>query len=143
MNLRQWNKNAEEYAIRTGECLSDGIRRAVYMNKIAPQDVRQHLMLNQSRLGTVEEVAQEIEDYWDATEEFSRDDKNQAGFIAPVGKGPVKDGKPTTLERVVARRAKEKCTKDSDFNPSVVNNESLVDTAIGVGESGTKMPSVG
>ena len=48
-----------------------------------------------------------------------------------------------TLERVVAQRAKEKCIKDSDFNPSVVNNESLVDTAIGVGESGTKKPSVG
>ena len=29
----------------------------------------------------------------------------------------------TTLERVVARRAKEKCTKDSDFNPSVVNRK--------------------
>ena len=49
----------------------------------------------------------------------------------------------TTLERVVAQRAKEKCTKDSDFNPSVVNSESLVDTAIDVGESGTKKPSVG
>ena len=49
----------------------------------------------------------------------------------------------TTLERVVAQRAKEKFIKDSDFNRSVVNNESLVDTAIGVGESGTKKPSVG
>ena len=49
----------------------------------------------------------------------------------------------TTLERVVAQRGKENCLKDSDFNPSVVNNESLVDTAIGVGESGTKKPSVG
>ena len=29
----------------------------------------------------------------------------------------------TTLERVVAQRAKEKCIKDSDFNTSVVNNE--------------------
>ena len=61
------------------------------MNKIAPQDMRPHLMLNQSR--TAEEVAQDIEDYWDATEEFSHDDKNQAGFIAPVGKGLVKGGK--------------------------------------------------
>ena len=43
----------------------------------------------------------------------------------------------TTLERVVAQRAKDKFIKDSDFNPSVVNN------AIGVGESGTKKPSVG
>ena len=45
------------------------------MNKIAPQNMRQHLMLKQSRLSTAEEVALEIEDYWDATEEFSRDDK--------------------------------------------------------------------
>ena len=69
--------------------------------------------------------------------------KNQAGFIAPVNKGLVKMECHTTLERVVAQRAKEKCTHDSDFNPSVVNSESLVDTAIGVGESGTKKPSVG
>ena len=80
INLRQWNTNAEEYATRTGERGSDGTRRAVYMNKVAPQDKRQHLMLNQSRLSTAEEVAGEIEDYWDATEEFSRDDKNKAGF---------------------------------------------------------------
>ena len=78
---------------RTGERVSDGIRRAVYMNQIAPQDMRQHLMLNQSRLSTAEEVAQEIEDYWDATEECSLDDKNQAGFIAAVGEGPAKGGK--------------------------------------------------
>ena len=43
----------------------------------------------------------------------------------------------TTLERVVARRANEKCLKDSDFNPSVV------DTVIGVGESATKKLTVG
>ena len=57
-------------------------------------------------------------------------------------KGGKLNGVPT-LERVVAQGAKEKCVKDSDFNPSVVNNESLVDTAIVVGESGTKKPSVG
>ena len=109
--------------------------------------MRQHLMLNQSRLSTAEEDVQEIEDYWDATEDFSRDDKSQAGFIGPVGKGSAKGGKlmgcPTTLERVVSRRAKGKCTKDSDFNPGVVNSESLVDTVIGVGESAIKKPSVG
>ena len=33
IDIRQWNKNAEEYATRTGERVSDGIRRAVYMNK--------------------------------------------------------------------------------------------------------------
>ena len=42
----------------------------------------------------------------------------------------------------MARRAKENCTKDSDFNPSAVNCESLVDIVTVVGESGTKRPSV-
>ena len=34
INIRQRDKNAEEYATRTGERVSDGIRRTVYMNKI-------------------------------------------------------------------------------------------------------------
>ena len=59
--LRRW-KHAEEYATRSGKRVSDGSPRAVFMNKISPQDMRQHLMLNQFRLNTVEEVAQEIED---------------------------------------------------------------------------------
>ena len=49
----------------------------------------------------------------------------------------------TTLERVVARRAKEKCTKESDINMRLVNSESLLDTAIGVVESATRKPSAG
>ena len=111
------------------------------MNKIAPQDMRQYLMLDQSRLSTAEEVAQEIEDYWDATEEFSRDDKDkaQAGFIAggkPSGV-PYNFGKSGT-------KGKGHMRKGLGFkNPSVVSNESLVDTVIGVGNSGTKKPSVG
>ena len=40
-------------------------------------------------------------------------------------------------------KGKEKFTEDSGFSPSVMNNESLVDTAIGVGELGSKKPSVG
>ena len=47
----------------------------------------------------------------------------------------------TTLERV-ARRAKVKCTKDSDSNPGMVSRDVLEDTAIGVGELATKMRSV-
>ena len=62
INRRQRNKNAEEHATRTGERVSEGIRRAVHTNEIAPQDTRQHLMLNQSRQSTAEEAAQEIED---------------------------------------------------------------------------------
>ena len=147
INLRQWGKNADEYATRTGERVSDGIRRAFHMNKIAPRDMRQHLMLNLSRLSTAEEAGQEIEDYWDKTEEFSRGGKGQAGFIAPVGKGPVKGGKPSGVPHNFGKssgtKVQRKNAKDSDFNPSVVNSESLVDTVIGVGESGTKKSSVG
>ena len=47
-------------------------------------------MLNQARLTTAEDVAQEHEDYRDAAEVFSRDEKNQAGFVAPGGKGFVR-----------------------------------------------------
>ena len=50
INLRQWNKNAEEYATRTGECVSEGSRNAVFLKKIAPQYMHQHLMLNSSPL---------------------------------------------------------------------------------------------
>ena len=49
------------------------------MNNIAAQDMRQHLMLNQTRLNIAEDVAQEIEDYLD--------EEGQARFIGPVGKG--------------------------------------------------------
>ena len=136
INLRHWNKNAEEYTTRTGERVSGGIRWAVDMNKIAPQDMRQHLMLNQSRLSTAGEVAQEIEDYWDATEEFSRDDKGQAGFIAQAGKGPAKDGKhngvPYNSGKSRGTMGKRKMHKGLGCLPER-----------GVGESGTKKPSVG
>ena len=39
--------------------------------------------------------------------------------------------------------ANKKCTRDSDFNPSEVSSESLVNIVIGVGESATKKLSVG
>ena len=36
INLRVWNKNANEYTARTGERVSEGLRKSVYLNKIAP-----------------------------------------------------------------------------------------------------------
>ena len=121
INIRQWNNNAEEYATRTGERVSDGIRRAVYMNKIAPQDMRQHVMLNQSRLSTAEEVAQEIEDCLDATKEFSRDDKNQAGSLLQLVK-PLREVENlmechTTLEKGSGTKGKGKMPKGLGFQP--------------------------
>ena len=38
---------------------------------------------------------------------------------------------------------KDKCTKDSDSNTSVVNRDALEDTAIGVGERATRSRSIG
>ena len=142
INFRPWNKNTAEYATRTGERVSDGIRRAVYMNEIAPQDTRQHLMLNQSRLSTAEEVAPGMQ-----PRSFGVMTRTKLDSLLQLVKALRKVENlmecHTTLERIVARKAKEKCTNDSDFNPSVVNSESLVDTVIGVGESATKKPSVG
>ena len=91
------------------------------MNKAAPQDMRQHLMLNQSRLSTAEEVAQEFEDYWDATEEFFRvmtrvtlDSLLQ--LVQALRK--VEDLKvPTTLERVGDTKGKGKKHKGLGFQP--------------------------
>ena len=48
----------------------------------------------------------------------------------------------TTLEKS-GTKGKRKCTKDSDFNPSVVSRDVLEDTAIGAGESATRSRSVG
>ena len=88
---------------------------------IAPQDMRQHLMLNQSRLSTAEEVAQEIEDYCDEIEEFSRDDTNQPGFFAPVGKGLAKGGKPNGVPynfgKSSGTKGKGKMHKGLGFQP--------------------------
>ena len=86
------------------------------MSKIAPQDMRQHLMLNQARLNTAEDVAQEIEDHWDATEEFSRDESGKQvgksrdkehddGFL----KRPERIEQLTCLEFTVAKNAMGEC----------------------------------
>ena len=91
-------------------------------------------MLNQSTLSTAEEVCP-----GNCSEEVLRDDRGQVGFtdsLLQLVKALRKVENPmecqTTLGRAVARRAKEKCTKDSDFNPSMVNSEILVETVIGV-----------
>ena len=116
------------------------------MNKIAPQDMRQHLMLNQARLSAVQDVVQEIEDYWMQPRSLRVTTRTKLDSLLQLVKALRKLENliecHVTLERVVAQRAKDKWTKDSGFNPSVVNSDSLVDTSVGVGESVTKKPSV-
>ena len=53
------------------------------------------------------------------------------------------NGVPNNFGKSSGTKGKGKFIKDSDFNPSVVTYESLVDTFIGVGESVTKKLSVG
>ena len=57
----------------------------------------------------------------DATEEFSRGDKNQAEFIAPVRKGLVKGGKPNGVPYNFGKgngtKGKEKLHKGLGFQP--------------------------
>ena len=60
INLRQWNENAQEYATRTSERVSDGFRTAVCLNKVAPKDTRQHLMLNQSRFSQLKRLPRKL-----------------------------------------------------------------------------------
>ena len=52
-------------------------------------------------------------------------------------------GVPYSFGKSSGTKGKGKCINDSDFNPIVLNSESLVDTVIGVGESGTKKSRVG
>jgi len=81
VNLKAWNKQAQTYFEKTGERVADTIRRTVYINKVAPQDLRQHLMMNKARLQLCEDIAEEIEDYCDVQEEM---DQSKDGLVAAV-----------------------------------------------------------
>ena len=50
-------------------------------------------MLNQARLTTAEEFLRNLKITWMQLKSFSRDEKNQAGFVAPGGKGFVRQEK--------------------------------------------------
>ena len=111
INLRQWNENAEECTTRTSERASDGIRWAVRMNKIAPQDMRQHLMLNQCRLSTAEELARKLKITGMQLRSFRVMTRTKLDSLLQLVKAlrNVENLMEchTTLERVVGRRAKE------------------------------------
>ena len=63
VNLRWWRKEAIEYVFRTGEPVTDTMRRNDYIEKIAPSEMKQHLLMAASRVKTCEQIADEIEDY--------------------------------------------------------------------------------
>ena len=63
------------------------------------------------------------------------------------GKVPAKGGKsngvPYNSGKGSGTKGKGKCTKDSDFSPSVLSRDVLGDTAIRAGDSATRSRSVG
>ena len=77
-------------------------------------------MLNQSRLSTTEKIAQEIEDYFDATEEFSHDDKNKLDSFLQSVKALRKvenDGVPYNCGNSSGKKGKRKMHKWLGFQP--------------------------
>ena len=52
--------HANEYMAKIGDGILEQIKKRVYLNRIALSHRRQHLMLNQQRLETVDAIADEI-----------------------------------------------------------------------------------
>ena len=103
--------------------------------------------LSRNRLEKVRDLRHNFH-YWDATEEFSRDDKNQAGFTASVGRGPTKGGKPNGVPYNFGKgggtKGKGKMHKGLGFQPERGETRKFsLDTVIDVGESAIRKPSVG
>ena len=97
-----------------------GSERQFYMSKIAPQDMRQHFMLNLSRLSTVEELPRKLKITRMQTRNFRVMARTKLQLVKAMRKVENLVECHATLERVVEQRAKDQCTKDSDFNPSAV-----------------------
>ena len=92
------------------------------MNRIAPQDMREHLMLNPSRLSTAEEVRLPVKLKITGVQprSFRVMSRVKLDSLLQLVKALREVENPmechTTSERIVAQRSKEKCTTDSDFN---------------------------
>ena len=84
VNLKQWKKDAQAYFEKTGERVPDSIKPTVYVNKAAPHELRQHLMMNQTRLHLSDDVADEIEEYCDAMEDYGQ---GRDGIVAATQQG--------------------------------------------------------
>ena len=60
VNIKNWQREVRDYQSRTGDMIDDVTEKSIYMNKLAPEVMRQHLRLNQSRLLTSDDVVHEI-----------------------------------------------------------------------------------
>ena len=87
VNIRQWQREVREYQSRTGDVINDVTKKSIYMNKLAPEAMRQHLRLNQSRLLTSDDVVQEIEEYLEACDDGDQMMTGSVNAIGHVNKG--------------------------------------------------------
>ena len=54
------------------------------MDKIAPPELHQHLLMNYSRLKSSDDIRNEIEQYLEAKEESDQAKDSEGGYIAAI-----------------------------------------------------------
>ena len=50
VNLQQWEQEALAFEQRFGEPIQESLRKTVYLEKIAPKEMKEHILMNQNRL---------------------------------------------------------------------------------------------
>lgn len=107
VNIRNWQGEVRDYQSRTGDTINDVTKKSIYMNKLAPEVMRQHLRLNQGRLMTADDVVQEIEEYVEACEDG---EQMMTGSVNAVGKGSETHVKKSQFDK----KGKGKDNKSKD-----------------------------
>ncbi len=88
--------------------------KSIYQSMIAPTEMRKHLILNQYRLFTADDVATEIEEYCDALDEAEQSTlAASSSSVAPIApNGRAKEKEKATRAQASPRattRAKASC----------------------------------
>ena len=65
VNLQQWDRDLLRYQDRFSETYAESLRMHIYMEKIAPSEFRNHVLLNKDKFGTAEKIREGIESYVD------------------------------------------------------------------------------
>jgi len=119
IRMQVWDKDVERFEARFGEKVNESLRKSIYQEKIAPAAMHEHLLLNQSRFPTAEDIKDQIEEYLDAREESEQTRSTTEQFVASTteqfvagihGKGPGK-GKGKKGDGVLNKFGKDKGKK--------------------------------
>ena len=84
VNLHQWDREAARFTERFREEVPESLRRTIYVDKIAPPELHQHLLMNQSRLKTADDVKTDIEQYLEAKDQSDQARDHEGGYIAAI-----------------------------------------------------------